>query len=36
MIRDGDLDEVEDNFDGGDGEEPLGIDEYTAEGYASL
>ena len=31
-IGDGDLDEVED-FDGEDGEEPWGIDEYTAEGY---
>ena len=26
--------EVEEEFDGEDGEEPWGIDEYTAEGYA--
>ena len=31
-IGDGDLDKVED-FDGEDGEEPWGIDGYTAEGY---
>ena len=35
-IGEGDFDEAEDDFDGEDGEEPLGIDEYTAEGYASL
>ena len=33
-IGDGDFDEAEDDFDGEDGEEPWGIDEYTAEGYA--
>ena len=33
-IGEGDFDEAEDNFDGEDGEEPWGIDEYTAEGYA--
>jgi hypothetical protein len=33
-IGEGDLDEAEDEFDGEDGEEPWGIDEYTAEGYA--
>ena len=26
--------EPEDEFDGEDGEEPWGVDEYTAEGYA--
>ena len=31
-IGDGDFDKAED--DGEDGEEPWGIDEYTAEGYA--
>ena len=31
---DSDHDEVEDDFDGEDGDEPWGIDEYTAEGYA--
>ena len=33
-IGDGGFDEAEDDFDGEDGEEPWGIDEYTAEGYA--
>ena len=42
-IEEGDLDEAEtrkevdepeDEFDGEDGEEPWGVDEYTAEGYA--
>ena len=29
-----DVGEPEDEFDGEDGEEPWGVDEYTAEGYA--
>jgi hypothetical protein len=29
-----DVGDIEDEFDGEDGEEPWGIDEYTAEGYA--
>ena len=33
-IGEGNNDEAEDEFDGEDGEEPWGIDEYTAEGYA--
>ena len=33
-IRKGDHEDVDDEFDGEDGEEPRGIDEYTAEGYA--
>ena len=33
-IGEGDHDKVEDEFDGEDGEEPWGIDEYMAEGYA--
>jgi hypothetical protein len=33
-IGEGDDDEVEDKFEGEDGQEPWGIDEYTTEGYA--
>jgi hypothetical protein len=33
-IGEGEHDEDEDDFDGEDGEEPWGVDEYTAEGYA--
>jgi hypothetical protein len=35
-IEEGGDDEDEDELDGEDGEEPWGIDEYTAEGYAPL
>ena len=34
-IGESDHDEVEDEFDGEDGEEPWGVDEYAAEGYAA-